>query len=144
MLVFKGTDIHGGFAPSETQKERQEWYKTNLKTAWDIAGPENRIGYVCYATSATVNRNAGANMTLAIPFGNFGPTQLHRSQNLNFAEDGHTVLGGDEGYSIRHAWEVSWHFLKYMQMCGLELDIPPGKSAFERILRGFSFKLTSS
>lgn len=105
-MTFKGTDIHGGFAPSETKEDRERWLsESGVSRLWDCAGPENRIGYVCYATSKTVDRDSGINMIPPNRYGNFGVSQNHRAVNLNWAENGHTTLGGTQAYATKMTWE---------------------------------------
>ena len=40
-LVFKGNDLHSGFAPKEDPDAHQHWVDTTLNDAWNMAGPQN-------------------------------------------------------------------------------------------------------
>ena len=47
-LVFKGNNLHSGFAPKEDPEAHQRWIETTLNDVWNMAGPQNRVGYVNY------------------------------------------------------------------------------------------------
>ena len=62
-LVFKGSDLHSGFAPVEDPQAHQRWVDENVSTAWNVAGPQNRVGYVSYIGSVPSDRLGSINIT---------------------------------------------------------------------------------
>jgi len=47
-LVFKGNDLHSGFAPTEDPEAHRRWVQTVLTPLWNMTGEKNRVGYVSY------------------------------------------------------------------------------------------------
>jgi hypothetical protein len=93
-LAFKGVDLHSGFAPSEDQDAHQEWVDTTLDAAWNLAGKQNRIGYVNYTGALPANQAGSLNVSPPTFFGNFGSTVYDKGKEKNFASHGQVVLGG--------------------------------------------------
>lgn len=122
-LVFKGTDIHSGFAPSEDPLSHQEWVESHLSAAWDHAGPENRQGYVIYPSTVATKRNAGMNMTPTKLFGNFGAAQPHRTTQRTFSDDGFVSLGGLNSWANRMGREAVLEFYNNLCLSNLDLNI---------------------
>jgi hypothetical protein len=98
-LLFKGNDIHSGFAPMEDFKDHQEWVESILAPAWDHAGPENRLGYVIYPSGIAIQRSASLNATPSQLFGNFGSLQPRKTGQHTFAKHGHVTLGNQEDWA---------------------------------------------
>jgi hypothetical protein len=122
-LVFKGTDLHSGFSPTEKAVDHEEWVKTKLSAAWDHSGPENRCGYVNYFTIAATRRNASMLGTPAQVFGNFGAAQPYKHGYRDFATHGRAIFGGNRAFSNfmgREAVLACWNTL---QFAGLDLKI---------------------
>lgn len=102
-LFFKGADIHSGFAPKEDPESHRKWIETELSNAWNMAGPQNRVGYVNYPGKVPVRRIGSLNMTPPTLFGNFGSSQAHKGNQTNFAQDGEMILGGQDAAANCHA-----------------------------------------
>jgi hypothetical protein len=124
-LVFKGNDLHSGFSPRETKQAHQEWVESQLLPAWDVAGPENRMGFVIYPSRPAIEQSAAMNMTPAQMFGNFGAAQPHKLGQLNFATHGQVILGGKDVWAHRLGQELVASFWNQLQYCDLDLNIDP-------------------
>jgi hypothetical protein len=122
-LVFKGVDVHSGFAPSEDPAAHKEWVNTTLDAAWNLAGPQNRVGYVNYPGSLPANRAGSLNVTLPTFFGNFGSSVYDKAKEKNFADHGKGVLGGRDAHANRLAREAFLNFHNALQLSGLKLDM---------------------
>ena len=122
-LVFKGNDMHSGFAPTEDPEQHRQWVESQLSAAWDHAGPENRIGYVLYQTSAATNRNAGMNVSPQQIFGNFGTMQPYRAQQSTFTSEGFVSLGGEHAWANRMGREMVLCLHNQLRWANLNLDI---------------------
>jgi hypothetical protein len=122
-LVFKGVDLHSGFAPSEDLAAHKEWVDSTLDAAWNVAGPQNRVGYVNYPGSLQANRAGSLNVTPPTFFGNFSSTVYDKAKEKNFADDGQVVLGGRVAHANRLAREAFFNFHNALQHSGLKLDV---------------------
>lgn len=126
-LVFKGVDLHSGYAPSEDIEAHQAWIDSQLSPAWNLAGPQNRVGYVCYPARAATQRTAAMNMTPAQKFGNFAAAQPHKTGQSDFATDGEITLGGKEAWANRLGREIVFSMWNQLQYCNLDLGIDPNE-----------------
>lgn len=124
-LVFKGTDLHSGYAPSEDKEAHQAWIDSELLPAWNRAGDQNRVAFVCYPASQAVNRSAAMNMTPAQTFGNFGAAQPHKTNQHTFSNDGKVALGATEDWANRLGREMVFSFWNQLQYCNLDLGLRP-------------------
>jgi hypothetical protein len=121
-LVFKGSDLHSGFAPSEDPLAHKRWVDENLSAAWNVAGPQNRVGYVSYIGGLPSDRLGSLNISPPTLFGNYGSSQVHKSKQKTFAMHGHSILGGTPVYAERMGREIIANFWNSLQFCDLELD----------------------
>jgi hypothetical protein len=121
-LVFKGSDLHSGFAPSEDPQAHQRWVDENVSAAWNVAGPQNRVGYVTYIGSVPSDRLGSINITPPTLFGNYGSNQVHKSKQKSFAMNGHNTLGGTPAYAERMGREIVANFWNSLQYCNLNFD----------------------
>ena len=121
-LVFKGSDLHSGFAPSEDPEAHQRWVDENVSAAWNVAGPQNRVGYVSYIGSVPSDRLGSINITPPTLFGNYGSNQVHKSKQKSFAMNGHNTLGGTPAYAERMGREIVANFWNSLQYCNLDFD----------------------
>lgn len=121
-LVFKGSDLHSGFAPSEDPQAHKRWVEENLSSAWNIAGPQNRVGYVSYIGGVPSDRLGSINISPPTLFGNYGSSQVHKSKQKTFAMHGHGILGGTPIYAERMGREIVANFWNSLQFCDLEFD----------------------
>ena len=122
--MFKGNDLHSGFAPREDPDEHRAWVDTTLNSAWNIAGPQNRVGYVCYFGRLPCHRVGAMNLCPPTYFGNFGSAQVHKEKQKNFAQDGVVSLGGRFVQANRLGREIIYNFWNSLSLCNLELQIP--------------------
>jgi len=122
-LVFKGNDLHSGFAPKEDPEAHQRWIETTLNDAWNMAGPQNRVGYVNYPGRVPCQRMGSMNMSPSTLFGNYGASQVHKEKQKNFAQHGLMTLGGQDAYSNRHAREIIYDFWNALQYCNIDLGL---------------------
>ena len=122
ILVFKGSDLHSGFAPSEDPQTHKRWVEENLSAAWNIAGPKNRVGYVSYIGGVPSDRLGSINISPPTLFGNYGSSQVHKSKQKTFAMHGHSILGGTPVYAERMGREIVANFWNSLQFCDLEFD----------------------
>lgn len=120
--MFKGSDLHSGFAPSEDPQAHQRWVDENVSAAWNLAGPQNRVGYVSYIGSVPSDRLGSMNVTPPTLFGNYGSNQVHKSKQKTFAMDGHNILGGRPAYAERMGREIVANFWNSLQYCDLNFD----------------------
>ena len=121
-MVFKGSDLHSGFAPMEDPEAHKHWVDENLSAAWNIARPQNRVGYVSYIVGVLSDWLGSMNMTPPTLFGNYGSSQVHKSKDKSFAMHGHNILGGTPAYAERMGREITANFWNSLQFCDLELD----------------------
>ena len=89
--------------PSEDPAAHREWVDTTLNAAWNLAGLQNRVGYVNYPGSLPANRAGSLNVTPPTFFGNFGSPVYDKTREKNFADDGQVVLGGHIAHANRLA-----------------------------------------
>ena len=121
-LVFKGSDLHSGFAPTEDPQSHKRWVDENLSAAWNVAGSQNRVGYVSYIGDVPSDRLGSINVTPPTLFGNYGSSQVHKSKQKTFAMHGHNILGGTPAYAERMGREITANFWNSLQFCDLEFD----------------------
>ena len=121
-LVFKGSDLHSGFAPLEDPQAHKRWVDENVSAAWNVAGLQNRVGYVSYIGSVPSDRLGSINITPPTLFGNYGSNQVHKSRQKTFAMNGHNILGGTPAYAERMGREIVANFWNSLQYCDLNFD----------------------
>ena len=88
-----------GFTPSEDPQAHNRWVDENLSAAWNLAGPQNRVGYVSYIGGVPSDRLGSINVSPPTLFGNYGSSQVHKLKQKTFAMHGHGVLGGAPVYA---------------------------------------------
>jgi hypothetical protein len=121
-LAFKGSDLHSGFAPTEDPQAHQRWVDENVSAAWNVAGPQNRVGYVSYIGSVPSDRLGSINITPPTMFGNYGSNQVHKLKQKTFAMHGQNILGGTSAFAGRMGREIVGNFWNSLQFCDLEFD----------------------
>lgn len=134
-LVFKGTDIHSGFAPKEDPEAHKHWVNTTLNDAWNLAGEQNRIGYVNYPSRLPCQRTGSLNISPPTLFGNFGSSQVHKQWQQNYAQHGLVAMGGQDTYANRHGREMIYNLWNSLQFCNLESSLD-----LTQILESLSYK----
>jgi hypothetical protein len=121
-LVFKGSDLHSGFAPTEDPQAHKCWVDEQLSAAWNVAGPQNRVGYVSYIGGVPSDRLGSINVSPPTMFGNYGSSQVHKSKQKTFAMQGHNILGGTPAHAERLGREITANFWNSLQFCDLDFD----------------------
>ncbi|KAJ3501747.1 hypothetical protein NLJ89_g9201 [Agrocybe chaxingu] len=124
-LVFKGTDLHSGFAPLEDREAHMNWVNTELNAAWNLAGPQNRVGLVNYPGALPIHRLGSLNVSPPTRFGNYGSSAPHKTTQANFSEHGDIVLGNADAYSNRLGREAVMNFVNSVSFAGLSLNLDP-------------------
>ncbi|CAK5267932.1 unnamed protein product [Mycena citricolor] len=123
-LIFRGNDLHSGFAPSYPTGAREAWISKEEVTAlFNIAAPENRCFFVSYATEVTCSRTAGLSVTPPVTFMNLGAPVPHKLHARNYAQHGEHILGGLHAHRTRLSREIVWGALNALQYAGLTLDM---------------------
>lgn len=51
-----------------------------MKGRWNVAGPQNRIGYISYIGGVPSDRLGSINVNPPTLFGNYGTSQVHKSK----------------------------------------------------------------
>ncbi|KAH7905382.1 hypothetical protein BJ138DRAFT_1118520 [Hygrophoropsis aurantiaca] len=104
-LIFKGNDVHSGFAPRESVGTNRQYTGFDSKDqpkqldavveAWNLAGPVNRIVYVSYIQSGAFKRNIEIAFMPTVGFGNQAamPPSTKDASYLTFLEHGRSTLG---------------------------------------------------
>lgn len=126
-LVFKGVDLHSGYAPSEDKDAHAAWVDSELAPAWNRVGEQNRLAFVCYPASAATQRSAAMNMTPAQTFGNFAAAQPHKKSQTTFSTHGQVALGGKEAWANRLGREMVFSLWNQLQLCNLDLNLRPNE-----------------
>ncbi|KAJ6628829.1 hypothetical protein B0H10DRAFT_1940206 [Mycena sp. CBHHK59/15] len=124
-LVFRGNDLHSGYAPSYDDKVHQEWIdKEAIYALIDLVDPQNRVFLVNYPNEVGNSRAVALSVTPPLGFMNQGAPVPHKLRQKNFAQHGQTILGTSHARSNRLGREIVWASLNAMQISGLELSIP--------------------
>ncbi|KAF9528572.1 hypothetical protein CPB83DRAFT_894357 [Crepidotus variabilis] len=121
-LVFKGTDLHSGFEPVEDREDHEKWVNGALDSAWHLAGPQNRLGFVNYPSRLAADRTGSLNATPATGFGNYGSSGQHKAVQQDFATHGGATLGSVDEYANRMAREAVFNFYNTLSLCNLDLN----------------------
>ena len=122
-LVFKGNDLHSGFAPTEDPEAHRRWVQTVLTPLWNMTGKKNRVGYVSYLSEIAKRRLGSLNVSPPTLFGNFGSSQIHKENQKNYTEHGLVALGGHHSYSNRIGREALYNFWNSLRLGGLALNM---------------------
>jgi hypothetical protein len=100
----------------------KHWINDNLSAAWNLAGAQNRVGYVSYIGNIPSDRLGSMNISPPTLFGNYSSSQVHKSKQKTFALDGHNILGGTPIYAQRMGREIVANFWNSLQFCDLDFD----------------------
>ena len=87
------------FVKLTSLQSRTSSFTEALSAAWNVAGPQNRVGYVSYIRSVPSDRLGSINITPPTLFSNYGSNQVHKSKQKTFAMNGHNILGGTPTYT---------------------------------------------
>lgn len=132
--MFKGTDVHSGVAPRADAEKYSEWEKSILDAMWNLAGPQNRLGYVIYLGVVPSKRLGSLNVTPPSGFGNYGSSAVHKVTQKNFANHGHTTMGSPNNLAARLGREAVCNFYNTLRLCGLS-----SSHDVDDLLRSISF-----
>jgi hypothetical protein len=124
-LIFRGNDLHSGFAPTYSTKLHQEWIdKEAVLSLINLVDPQNRAFLVNYPTEVGNSRAASLSVTPPLHFMNQGAPISHKIRQKNFAQHGETILGTPHARYNRLGREIIWAALNAMTIAGLKLSIP--------------------
>jgi hypothetical protein len=116
-------DLHSGFEPLEDKDAHLEWIRNDLGAAWNLAGPQNRVGYVNYTGRLSAERSGSLNATPPTGFGNYGSSTVHKEKQMNFATHGKATLGSTTAYANRLAREAVADFYNTLCLSDLNLEL---------------------
>ncbi|KAF8207891.1 hypothetical protein K438DRAFT_1814542 [Mycena galopus ATCC 62051] len=123
-LVFRGNDLHSGFAPSYPAGPNQGWIdKEAVLAAYNMCALPQRVFLVPYVTEVGASRSAELSVTPPTTFGNLGAPVLHKIHSRSFAKHGKPILGSDFDRFTRLSREVVFGAPNALAYCGLFLDI---------------------
>ncbi|KAJ7165356.1 hypothetical protein C8R46DRAFT_305979 [Mycena filopes] len=123
-LVFRGNDLHSGFAPSYPSGPNQGWIdKEAVLAAYNMCAPPQRVFLVPYVTEVGASRSAELSVTPPTTFGNLGAPVLHKLHSRSFAKHGEPILGSDFDRYTRLSREIVFGARNALAHCGLSLDI---------------------
>ena len=118
-LVFKGVDLHSGFHPSYSSRNKEAWLK-DLNSVWEST--VDRVALVSYPTEAICNRLAPMSISPPLHFGNLGQPISHKARQQNFSQNSRGILGDHESTQNRLGREAVWTFANQLYYSGLEWD----------------------
>ncbi|KAF8180287.1 hypothetical protein K438DRAFT_1842246 [Mycena galopus ATCC 62051] len=123
-LVFRGNDLHSGFAPSYPAGPNQGWIdKEAVLAAYNMCALPQRVFLVPYVTEVGASRSAELSVTPPTTFGNLGAPVLHKIHSRSFAKHGKPILGSDFDRFTRLSCEVVFGARNALAYCSLFLDI---------------------
>ena len=110
-LVFKGNDLHSGFA-SVANPHTQEDLSKEVNMFWDSTDPTCRAAYVGYPNKVLTQRLGPQSVSPSVLFGNGAFQSAHEQLYRNFMEHGFPSIGDFHSFYNRHAREAvfaSWN-----------------------------------
>jgi hypothetical protein len=121
-LVFKGNNLHSGFSPTVDAEVERKWKEkmSLVRTAWNLAGPENRAGFVSYPSKVAFHRLGAMSITPSLMFGNAGADPAHKDVYMDYARHGMHIVGSTHAHFNRLAREIVYHNHNYYQFTGLQ------------------------
>lgn len=123
-LVFKGNDLHSGFAPSVDPEAERKWLletRTLIHTLHVMSGNSaNRAGYVLYPSRPAIHRQGTMAITKSTTFGNAGHGVSQKVAHANYADDGQHIMEED-ALANRLAREAQFQAHNYAQLTRLEV-----------------------
>jgi hypothetical protein len=121
-LVFKGNNLHSGFSPTVDAEVEWKWKEkmSLVRTAWNLAGPENRAGFVSYPSKVAFHRLGAMSITPSLMFGNAGADPAHKDVYMDYARHGMHIVGSTHAHFNRLAREIVYHNHNYYQFTGLQ------------------------
>ncbi|PPQ76035.1 hypothetical protein CVT24_006695 [Panaeolus cyanescens] len=127
-LVFKGVDMHSGFAPKEDGPAHKSFVTdAQLNAAYNMAGPANRVGYVMYSSQVATQRTGSLNATKPTGFGNVSSAHtskaIGKQGHLDFGSHGPVSLGSFKDCANRLAREAVFDFYNSLMLSNLKLNI---------------------
>ena len=134
-ILFKGVDIHAGSEAKEDKAAHLAWVNGELDSAWKLAGPQNRVGYVNYLGQLPSHRLGSMNASPLTGFGNYRVQAPYKAQQQSFATHGGATLGPPAAYANRMAREAIYDFYNSLCLSGLDLNLD-----LNDIMKAISFK----
>ncbi|KAL1684696.1 hypothetical protein GGG16DRAFT_119562 [Schizophyllum commune] len=119
-IVFRGTDVHSGFAPSVDPAHFPDWWN-RVKVHINMLGPENRCFCVAYLNFAATTRTTDFSISPPLTFGNAGSPALHKERRNNFLQHGYPAMGDFRAYYNNLGREAAYQFYNFCQMAGIKI-----------------------
>ncbi|PPQ74217.1 hypothetical protein CVT24_001131 [Panaeolus cyanescens] len=127
-MVFKGVDMHSGFAPKDDDTARNTFLKdAEVNAAYKMAGSANRVGYVMYCSKVATHRTGSINATKPTGFGNVASAHTSRAagkqSHLDFGAYGPMSLGSFKDCANRMAREAVFSFYNTLVLSNLNIKL---------------------
>ena len=122
-LVFKGNNLHSGFSPTVDPEVERKWkvrMMAIVQAAWNLAGPENRAGFVSYASKVACHRLGAMSITPSLTFGNAGADSAQKDVYMDYARHGMHIVGGAHAHFNRLAREMVYYNHNFNQFARLQ------------------------
>ena len=119
-LVFRGNDLHSGFAPSKVALDNEAI--DALQQVYDSS--VNRVFYVVFPNMNGSSRHSTMAISPPSHFGNQGAYVAHKAQSLNFSEHGQHILGTVDDAKNRLGRDFVRLFSNQLEVAGLRLKMP--------------------
>ncbi|KAK7021470.1 hypothetical protein R3P38DRAFT_2527025, partial [Favolaschia claudopus] len=117
-LVFRGNDLHSGFAPTTPPVAVED-----VNKLVNAAGP-NRVVYVSYPSRVATTRAGSMSMSPPTNFWNSGSMSAAKTEQRHFTDTSSTqIFGGLETKANRLAREAAYSFANALTHSGIQLDI---------------------
>ncbi|KAK7027802.1 hypothetical protein R3P38DRAFT_3190887 [Favolaschia claudopus] len=117
-LVFRGNDLHSGFAPTTPPVAVED-----VNKLVNAAGP-NRVVYVSYPSRVATTRAGSMSMSPPTNFWNYGSTSAAKAEQRHFTDTSSTqIFGGLDTKANRLAREAAYSFANALTHSGIQIDI---------------------
>ncbi|KAJ6563441.1 hypothetical protein DFH09DRAFT_1279006 [Mycena vulgaris] len=117
-LVFRGNDLHSGFAPTEPPIPVNA-----INAVVNAAGP-NRVVYVDYPSRVATTREGSMSMSPATNFGNYGGTSVTKTEQRHYSDASSTPVFGDlRTKANRLAREAANNFQNSLAWFNIKLNV---------------------
>ncbi|KAL1726297.1 hypothetical protein EV714DRAFT_239466 [Schizophyllum commune] len=119
-IVFHGTDVHSGFAPSVDPTLFPHWWK-HVQANISMLGPESRCFVVAYLGLASTSRTTDFSISPPLTFGNAGSPMLYKDRRNNYVQHGYPAMGDFRSYYNNLAREAAYQLWNMSQVSGIRI-----------------------
>lgn len=124
-MIFKGRDLHSGFAPTEdaTSREMHLATLTPEERAYWVSRPTCRVGLVSYANYMATSRMGTMSIAPITGFGNEGGPSPYKNEEITYAGQPLPVLGNltvARNRLVRESIMQKWNHDQYSGVEGLD------------------------